>query len=185
VNITTDKSIKLQVIRASVTDSEGKEVLTSAFKRCDTSATCGSGECCYNSRCWSNDLVSQCVDTTPVIGNEDNGASCASDYECASLCCNASKGACAPHSTTGPAPVLCSKSAGETCVSREFCAKEFVNVCKMIKSTKNDGTPTCYKKCSPVETYGTCNGSGRCVPPPTPAEPVLDPLNPCKDAVDP
>lgn len=185
VNITTDKSIKLQVIRPSLTDSEGKEVLNTSFKRCETSSTCGTGECCFNSRCWSNDLVSQCVDTTPIIGNQENGANCASDYECSSLCCNASKGTCSPHSTTGTSPILCSKLPGESCVAREFCAKEAVNVCKMVKARNNDGSATCNLRCSPVETFGTCSTAGRCVPPVTPPMPIIDPLNPCKDAVDP
>jgi hypothetical protein len=186
VKITTDKSIKLQVIRASTTDSEGKEVLNSAFKRCETSSTCGTGECCFNSRCWSNDLVSQCVDTTPVFGNQEDGAACGTDYECGSLCCNTSRGTCSPHSTTTTPNILCNKSPNETCVSREFCAKSFVTTCRIVKKTLNNGVASCEKRCSPVETYGTCNTSGKCVPPVTPPDITFDPANPdCTNAVDP
>jgi hypothetical protein len=184
VNITTDKTIKLQIIRASETDSTGKEVLTSAFKRCESSTTCGSDECCFNSRCWSKDLVTQCVDTTPVIGNEAVGASCTTDYECASLCCN-SGGTCSPHITTGSTPVLCNKDPGQTCVSREFCKKEYVATCKIVKYTTSSGTASCRLSCPAVETYATCV-SGLCVAPTTPAVPTFDASNPdCTNAVDP
>lgn len=186
VNITTDKSIKLQLIRASLTDYEGKEVLNSAFKRCDNSSTCGSSECCFNSRCWSKDIVSQCVDTTPIVGNEPVGAACATDYECSSLCCNSSSGTCSPHITTGAAPILCAKSAGQTCVSREFCAKTFVPTGKIVKKVLGNGTVTCEVRYTPVETYGSCV-SGLCAPAPTPTPPVIDwtAANPCASAVDP
>ncbi len=184
VNITTDRSIKLQLIRASVTNYEGKEVLTSAFKRCDSSSSCGSGECCFNSRCWSKELVTQCVDQVPVIGNQEVGANCSSDYECSTLCCNQSTGSCAPHNPNGTVPVQCGKTAGQRCVAREFCKTEFVATCKIVKNGFNpDGTIACTLRCPAVETPGECKG-GYCVPPAIPAIPAFDPKD-CSQAVDP
>lgn len=186
VNVTTDRTIKLQLLRPSLTNFEGKEVLTSAFKRCESSSTCGSGECCFNSRCWSKELVTQCVDQTPVIGNQPIGDNCSSDYECSSLCCNQSTGSCAPHNTTGTAPVLCNKTAGQACVAKQFCKPEYVATCKIVKTgTKPDGTASCTLRCPAVETYGECT-AGYCVPPVVPAVPVFDSANPdCSTAVDP
>lgn len=184
VNITTDKSIKLQIIKASTTDSEGKEVLVSAFKRCESSSTCGSDECCFNQRCWSKELVTQCVDQTPVNGNRPIGDTCSSDYECSSLCCNQSTGSCSPHNPSGTAPVSCGKTAGQACVAREFCKPEYVPTCKIVKTGVNaQGMATCALRCPLVETYGECTG-GRCTPPAVPAVPTFDPSD-CSQAVDP
>lgn len=186
ISITSDKSIKLQLIRSSITNSEGKEVLTTAFKRCENSSTCGSSECCYNSRCWSKELVTQCVDQTPVIGNQPVGNNCTSDFECSSLCCNQSTGSCTPHdpnSTT--APVFCSKTAGQRCVAKEFCKPEYVATCKIYKlPTPNpDGTVACTLRCPAIETYGECK-AGICQPPAIPAVPIFNPAD-CKDAENP
>lgn len=184
INITTDRSIKLQLIRASVTNFEGKEVLTSAFKRCESSSTCGSDECCFNQRCWSKELVTQCVDQVPVIGNQEVGANCSSDYECSTLCCNQSTGSCAPHNPNGTVPVLCSKTAGQRCVAKEFCKPQYVATCKIVKNGFNtDGTVACTLRCPAVETYGECKG-GYCVPPAIPPVPDFDPKD-CSQAVDP
>lgn len=184
VSITSDNSIKLQIIRPSLLNYQGKEVLTTAFKRCDSSATCGSDECCFNSRCWSKDLVTQCVDQTPVIGNQEIGANCSSDFECSSLCCNQSTGSCAPHNPNGTTPIFCNKTAGQQCVSKEFCQQEAVVTCKIVKNGFNaDGSVACTLRCPAVLTYGDCR-SGTCVPPAQPAVPVFDPKD-CSKAVDP
>lgn len=178
VKITTDKSIKLQLIRPSLTNYEGKEVLTTSFKRCENSTTCGSDECCYNNRCWSKELVTQCVDQIPVIGNQQIGANCVSDFECSSLCCSQSSGSCAPHNPNGTNPISCSKSAGQQCVSKEFCQQVPVVTCKMVKSGfKADGTTACTIRCPAVMTFGDCK-SGSCVPP---VQPIFDPNDPKND----
>lgn len=183
VNITTDKSIKLQLIRSSI-NFQGQEVLTTTFKRCENSTTCGSGECCFNSRCWSKDLVTQCVDQTPVIGNQEIGANCSSDFECSSLCCNQSTGSCSPHNPNGTNPITCGKSSGQQCVSKEFCKQEAVVTCKIVKSGFNaDGTAACTLRCPAVMTYGNCT-NGACVPPIQPGVPPFDPTD-CSNAVDP
>lgn len=183
VNITTDKSIKLQLTRSSI-NFQGKEVLTTTFKRCENSTTCGSSECCFNSRCWSKDLVTQCVDQTPVIGNQEIGANCSSDFECSSLCCNQSTGSCSPHNPNGTNPITCGKSSGQQCVSKEFCKQEAVVTCKIVKSGFNaDGTAACTLRCPAVMTYGNCT-NGACVPPIQPGVPAFDPTD-CSNAVDP
>ncbi len=187
VSVTIDRAIKIQLLRPSEKNSEGNEVLTGAFKRCDSSSACGSNECCFNSRCWSKDIVPQCVDQTPVIGNQPVGFNCGSDFECSSLCCNLSTGSCAPHTQTGPAPILCNKPAGQRCVAREFCRPEFVATCKLVKlpGLSATGKPQCTLRCPSVETYGECT-AGYCVPPAIPLVPTFDPENPdCRNAVDP
>lgn len=186
VNITTDKGIKLQVIRPSATDYEGKEVLGSAFKSCENSSSCGSSECCFNSRCWSKELVTQCVDQLPIIGNQGVGAACTTDYECSSLCCNSGTGTCAPHNPNGTAPAYCAKTTGQRCVAKEFCAPTTINVCKKVKIPIEPGKPGCMIRCTPTSTYGSCT-SGYCVQPPTPAVPAFDETDPdvCVGAVDP
>jgi hypothetical protein len=185
VNITTTNSLKIQLTRASITNSEGKQVLSSSFKTCDSSNACGAEECCYNSRCWSKDLVSQCVDTLSSTGNREIGTACSSDYQCASLCCNTSTGSCAPHNTNGTNPILCAKSAGQSCVSTEFCAQEYVPVCKLYKNGYNlDGTVKCDIRCPTVATYGTCFG-GACVAPKGSTDTSGFDLVKCTGAIDP
>jgi hypothetical protein len=183
VTITTDKTIKLQLIRPSSTNSEGKEVLATAFKHCSASSACGSDECCFNQRCWSKDLVTQCVDQTVGVGNEEVGSTCTSDYECASLCCNQSTGSCAPHDPNGSTPIFCSKASGQSCVSQEFCAQTAITNCKIVKTGVVNGVATCALRCPSVMTYGTCT-AGVCVPPNPPAIPAFDPTD-CSQAVDP
>ncbi len=178
IQVTAEKSLKLQLVRDSLTNTEGKEVLSGAFSNCSSSAMCGSSECCFNKRCWSKDLVTQCLDEVPGTGNEEIGSSCTSDYQCGSLCCNQSTGTCAPHSTSGSTPILCSKSPGQQCISRDYCRKEFVTTCKVYKDgvLNADGTPKCSIRCLPVETYSDCK-NGLCVPPAAPADPA-DPEDP-------
>ena len=191
VSITKDSGVKLQLIRPSITDYQGKEVLASAFKTCSSSTTCGTNECCYNSRCWSKDLVTQCVDQLPVIGNQVIGASCKSDFECSSLCCNTSTGACAAHNPNGNPPIFCSKSPGQQCVTKDFCRQDYISTCQVTKTglvTAGTNAPICTLRCVPVLTYGTCVGTGpssACVPPVQPAIPSASDVAGCVGAVDP
>lgn len=191
VSITKDNAIKLQLIRPSTTNYLGKEVLASAFKSCTSSTTCGASECCYNNRCWSKDLVTQCVDQLPIVGNQVIGANCTSDYECTSLCCNTSTGSCAPHNPNGTVPNFCSKSPGQQCVTKEFCRKDYVSDCKVVFTSlyKADGVSRiCSLRCTPVESYGTCLGAGNrstCIPPTPPPVPTTAAVDACTGAVDP
>lgn len=117
--------------------------------------------------------------TTGVVGS-----SCTSDYECNSLCCNNSTASCAPHDPNKEFPVFCSKSYGQSCVSKEYCAIKNVVTCKIVKAgMKADGTQACSMRCRPVPTFGDCNNN-ICIPPTNPPVPPFDP-NDCSNAVDP
>lgn len=185
VSITKTNALKIQLTKASTKNTSGVEVLASNFKMCDSSVQCGADECCYNNRCWSKDLVSQCTDDVTATGNREIGTSCTSDYQCGSLCCNSSTGVCAPHNPTATTPLYCGKLAGQSCVSQEFCAKEAVPVCKLYKNGYNtDGTVKCTVRCPTVETYGTCVG-GTCVAPTGSTDTSSFDLTTCSGAIDP
>ena len=103
--------IKIQVVRASETNSEGKETLSTAFKKCESSSKdCGPSECCFNKQCWSKDLVNisgQCSDEISGNGYRKEGDSCDSDFQCSSLCCKSGK--CSPHNPGANPPIFCQK----------------------------------------------------------------------------
>lgn len=185
--ITSSNEVKLQLVRPSVTNFEGKEVLYSSMKTCTNSSACGVNECCFNNRCWGKELVSQCLEDAPTIGNRNIGQTCNTDYDCSSLCCNASTGTCAVHDNRQTPPVLCSKSPGQLCVAREFCRKENVNQCFIVKTGIGpDGKKTCALRCYNVPTFGDCR-DGVCVPPTVPEIPTFNPGadDACDEAIDP
>jgi hypothetical protein len=178
--------VKLQLIRPSLTNFQGEEVLFTSLKTCTNGQACGGSECCFNNRCWGRELVGQCLEDAQTIGNIGIGGSCASDYECSSLCCNQGTGTCAVHINTQETAVLCSKSPGQQCVAKEFCRKENISQCLIVKTgTDAQGQLTCALRCFNVPTHGNCL-DGVCTPPSTPAIPNFDPANPdCTTAVDP
>ena len=186
--ITVDSSIdvKIQIVKESTENSEGKDVLYSNYQTCQGSLGCGSDECCFNSRCWGKDVVFQCLpDSTG--GSLGVGVSCTSDYECSSLCCNRSTGKCAVHDTSdADNPVYCSKPSGDTCVAKEWCAIQNVTTCYIVKSGYDaQGNLTCASRCYNVPTHGDCK-NGSCVAPAIPTQPPFDPSNPdCSTAIDP
>ena len=175
--LVTSDDIKLQLIRPSQTDNQGREVLYTALKTCSSSNACGSDECCYNSRCWSKDLVSQCLEDSSALGNKLVGDSCNSDYQCSSLCCNQSLGTCQSHVYTSDEQVLCSKAPGQQCVTGQWCKQENVTTCKIYRTgISPTGQTTCEKRCYPVPTFGDCI-NGYCVTPKVPDVPTFDPNN--------
>jgi hypothetical protein len=184
--ITSTNDVKLQLARPSVTNFRGEEVLFQSMKTCSSSNSCGSDQCCFNGRCWSKDLVSQCLEDADVVGNRGTGEVCSSDYSCSSLCCNQSKGTCDVHVNTDQEEVLCSKAPGQSCVSKEYCRKENINECFVVKTgSDNLGNQTCALRCYNVPTFGSCK-NGVCVPPVAPPVPQFDPGNPdCSNAIDP
>lgn len=185
VSVLSSKDLKLQLLRASVTNSVGQQVLASNFKVCTASTTCGINECCYNNRCWSKDLVSQCVDGISQTGYRSVGTSCTSDFQCGSLCCNNSTGLCAPHNPAATVPVMCNKVAGQACVSREFCAQENIPICKLYKNGYDlNGRLRCIVQCRTEATYGTCT-AGRCVAPVPQTDTSQFDLVNCTGAIDP
>ncbi len=184
--VTSSTAVKLQLSRANLIDFQGRQVLYSSMKNCSTSKTCGGNECCFNKRCWDKELVTQCREDAPVVGNRQVGEVCGSDFECSSLCCNPSAGACAVHVNTSENRILCSKSPGQTCLWKEYCREENISTCFIVKTgVDSQGQQLCAKRCFNVPTFGECiNGS--CRQPPNPINPDFDPLNPdCSNAIDP
>ncbi len=184
--IVSSKDIKLQLIRESLTDNEGREFLYSAMKTCETNNACGVDECCYNKRCWSKDLITACLDETTGYGDLGIGQSCSSDYQCQSLCCNPSTGTCAVHNPDLEDPVYCGKPPGQSCVAREWCQKQIMTKCFIVKTgTTNTGVDTCTMRCYSVEVFPSCV-NGRCVPQAATPPPVFDPEHPdCEKAMTP
>src|SRR5690606_25996678 len=79
--LNTSSKVKLQLSRASTKNYDGQEVLYSSLNSCTNSSACGGNECCFNSRCWSKEIVSQCLEEVDIIGNLATGEVCSSDYE--------------------------------------------------------------------------------------------------------
>ena len=73
VVVDTTSDLKVQIIRESETNYEGREVLYTSMKSCSSSNACGADECCFNERCWHNSLVSQCQEDASVVGNLQTG----------------------------------------------------------------------------------------------------------------
>ena len=186
---TPNKSLKLQIIRPSLVDYAGREVLFEALKTCQNSKDCKSDECCFNQRCWSKRIVTQCKENVTDQGNLPVGATCGSDFQCSSLCCSGSTKVCAPHvnNFTDKYKVLCSKSPGQTCVAQEWCQKVDLRKCLVVKTGISvTGKQECGLRCYNVPTFAECR-DGVCVPPQPYAIPAFDPLDPnrCNQALDP
>ena len=179
--ITTSKAVKLQLIRPSLKNYQGREVLYSAFRNCSDNQGCSVNECCFNSRCWSNELVSKCSSEEENRDNLPVGQVCTSDLECASLCCNPATRTCAVHSSLDK--VLCSKPFGQSCLTKSFCRQENVQNCFKVKTgTDLRGGITCAIRCYNIPTYGDCI-NGLCRPPKIPGVPTLG--GNCQGAIDP
>ena len=182
--------VKLQLVKPSFLNTSGDNVLLSSFEQCSSSTQCGSDSCCINKRCWSKTIVSQCIEDLPNFGNQVTGETCNSDYQCSSLCCNKIDGRCAPHDPLASAPSFCSKSTGQSCVSKEFCQKHPVTTCGIVLTgTDPNGGKTCALRCITAEVFGECaaadgSGVGKCVPPKACTQPVFNPNDPnrCDDA---
>ena len=186
---TPNKSLKLQIIRPSLVDYAGREVLYEALKTCQNSKDCKSDECCFNQRCWSKRIVTQCKENVSDQGNLPVGEQCGSDFQCSSLCCSGSTKVCAPHvnNFTDKYKVLCSKSPGQACVAQEWCQKVDLRKCLVVKTGISvTGKQECGLRCYNVPTFAECR-DGVCVPPQPYAIPAFDPLDPnrCNQALDP
>lgn len=181
--LSTSSEVKLQLTRASIEDYLGREVLYSSMKTCSNSQACGPSQCCFNNRCWSRELVSQCLEDVDVVGNLSVGENCGTDYECSSLCCGPSTNTCMPHVNNTLEQVFCAKYPGQRCVAKEFCRQENVSECIIVKTPQ--AAQACSLRCYNVPTFGDCV-NGTCIPPVSKAIPAFDPLNPdCTNAVDP
>jgi len=185
----SSSALKLQIVRASKENNEGQEVLYSAMRTCTSSHNCAADQCCYNYRCWSKDIVAQCREEVHVEGNLQVGEVCRSDLECTTLCCNSATSRCGIHINTSTEQVLCGKSPGQSCISREWCRKENVTTCFIVKTVRTaNGKQECALRCYNVPTHGYCR-AGVCVSPPIPEVPSFDPTEDpetrCAEAIDP
>lgn len=122
------------------------------------------------------------ADLQDIFGNSEIGDKCVSDYECYSLCCNASSGTCAPHDPKGEPAAYCSKSTGEFCVASEFCKPQVQNVCKLVRIPPEPGQDSCMIRCIPTLLASRCVNR-YCEPPRVSPMPTY-PLD-CSTAVDP
>ena len=176
IRVVKNKTLKIQLI-------EEQNIFTTS-RSCQIDGNCGTGECCFNNQCFEKSLVGgTCLSDLNNEGNQQIGANCQSDLECSSLCCNNQK-ICAPHSYTQDLKVLCSKSAGESCIAREFCQEYQIATCYKVKTGIFDGRQTCAIRCYYKPTFGDCINF-KCQIPATPSIPYLDPKNPnCSDAID-
>ncbi len=168
---TTD--VKLQLVRPTqYSTSSTDDVLYNNFKTCTANESCGGTACCFNSRCWDENLVSQCIDPSFNQGNLNVGASCTTDLQCTSFCCNKTSGLCAPHNTNLTTPVLCSKQIGDSCIAKEFCAKSAVTNYLIVKNgTDASGNQLCRLQTYVSMENGDCK-NGSCVPPVQPTAPA-------------
>jgi hypothetical protein len=123
------------------------------------------------------------ADLQDIFGNSAAGDYCKSDFECASLCCNQKTNTCNDHDTTSSPLVLCNKAVGELCVANEFCKRELISFCKIVKTSVINGVQTCSLVCKAVEAEGQCINR-LCHLPAMPTMPTYDP-NDCSNAVDP
>ena len=178
------REIKLQLIRSSIEDYAGNEVLYTSLNSCSAnSSACAKDECCFNNRCWSKTIVTRCLEDTPSIGLKTSGQRCQTDLECASHCCNERTSRCEPHTKTEHQERLCSKAPGQSCLAGDFCSREYLPRCFKVKTgVTPEGIQLCAKRCYHVPTFGNCI-DGSCVAP-LPVDLHVDTAK-CDDAIDP
>jgi hypothetical protein len=176
-------STKIQLVApASIDPNDG--VLLEQFTTCSTNSECGGGECCFNGRCWSEDLVSQCTDHGDDRGYKPEGATCANDFQCSSFCCkedpqNTNVKMCMKHDMASSEPEdTCRKGLEKSCLISAFCGEVQVNRRVLIKTEAWDGPngeiPRCKPRCYRVTVpHGDCV-DGTCQKP----QPFYDPLTP-------
>lgn len=185
--VDTSKDIKLQLVKSEELDVSDENVLLSSFQSCSSSNQCSADSCCFNGRCWSKSIVSQCLDETQSVGNAPPGASCNSDFDCSSLCCDTNSGRCAVHDTLQDPPVLCNKPNNTFCIAKEWCAKQVLRECFIVRTgTTPTGEVTCALRCYTSLVHGDCV-EGRCEAPLNPEPPVFNPNDPnvCSEAIAP
>ena len=177
--------LKVQLVRKTTKISlESKELLSSNFRGCHSNNSCGGNECCYSNRCWSRDIVTQCLDDSQPA-QRSNGEACSSDLECQGLCCSPTTGTCRAHDGKQN---LCSKPLGNTCIADEFCGKVNQTQYRIIKTGINPvtGEMTCERRPFNVQVFANCVRSGNrgiCQTPPVPEVPPFNPSNPdCSNA---
>ena len=189
--VDSSRKLKLQLIRASRENDEGRETLATALKRCHGLNDCARDECCLNGTCWEKSSVgNRCLDNGGDRGHGRTGESCETDHDCASLCCDDSTSTCAVHSMEEGATnrVLCSKAPGQTCVGNAWCREDNVTKCfKVATGVRGDGTGLCALRCYTIPTFGACvsrgGGPSRCRAP-RPVYQSVD-MSSCEGSIEP
>ncbi len=187
VVVAETNEVVLQLVRSTNISGEGTDFLYGNFRTCDDNNQCGSGECCFNKRCWSKDLVAQCVDTSTQ--QSPVGGSCVNDLECMSYCCGS--GRCMPHDPSTTPQTLCSKPQGQFCLNKEWCEKvDVVDAYLVDRGVDENGQRLCTIVYAPVPEYRQClvnptTQHGYCGPPRTAKTVTQDPEDPCSGAVPP
>lgn len=184
---TPNKELKFQLIRPTIVPIKGgPEVLYSSLKACNNNYGCGNNECCFGNRCWDRKLVSSCMESEEIQGLRATGEVCKYDYDCASFCCDKSTGVCGVQIISEQETYLCSKAPGQTCVTKEFCRKENITSCYVVKTgTSVTGKQECALRCYNTPTFGDCR-NGYCIAPSNPPVPAFNPTNPdCTSAIEP
>lgn len=185
--VTITDEVKLQLVSRDAHYNEREDVLDYGYNSCTSTSQCGLNECCFNNRCWSEPIVSQCADETQPYGQYQIGAACSTDLQCNSLCCNQSTGRCAPHDDNNK----CSKTDGQFCIAKEWCQEYSVTKYYII-DTGDDGAgnATCRQRAFYYLEHGDCvsnasGGAGRCQAPEQDNPVNFDPNNPdCSGAID-
>jgi hypothetical protein len=194
--IAETNDVVLQLVRGTQIAGENNEYLYGNFRICENNSQCGGNECCFNKRCWSEDLVAQCLDDSTTQGQAPAGAACTSDLECGSLCCNSSTGRCAVHDTSLTPPITCGKPDGQFCISDEWCQKTVIWTRHLVQTGFDaQGQLTCAYRDFAKETHGRCRaqsgGLSICIPPlpgvdpnsPKPSNPDCSTAKPYEDIV--
>jgi len=184
---TPNKELKFQLIRPTIVPIKGgSEVLYQSLKTCNNNNGCANNECCFGSRCWDRKLVSSCMESEEIQGLRATGEVCKYDYDCASFCCDKSTGVCGVQIISEQETYLCSKAPGQTCVTKEFCRKENITSCYVVKTgTSVTGKQECALRCYNTPTFGDCR-NGYCIAPSNPPVPAFNPTNPdCSTAIEP
>ncbi len=182
-----DRMLKLQLIRPTLKPiTGGPEVLYQSLQVCTNNNGCGNNQCCFGSRCWDKKLVSNCLQSDETQGLRATGEVCRYDYDCASFCCDKSTGVCGVQIISEQETYLCAKAPGQTCVTKEFCRKENITSCYVVKTgTSVTGKQECALRCYNTPTFGECR-NGYCIAPTQSPVPAFNPTNPdCSTAIDP
>lgn len=176
------RDVKVQLVRPSRKDADGRESLFPSLEGCVGSSGCAAGQCCFNGKCVGRDTVTACPEEGPS-DQRGVGEPCGTDYECASFCCRSDTSTCGVHVDTELERVLCGKAPGQPCVDSSFCRQEYVPRCFKVKTgVTPDGRGLCARRCYRVPTPSRCVG-GRCVAPVQRHVPID--TSDCSDAIDP
>ncbi len=161
------KKVKLQLLQEGDLNSSNG-ILNADYRTCNSDSACADNECCYNGRCWSDELVSQC-DGGSSGSAQPNGAICSNssgeivDSMCLSGCCRGPLPGttenpgilCRPHDPGSG--TYCNKPTGSSCILSEMCGRQLITKERLIKFSESPGDCG-VKVCKSCE-YKICDGA--------------------------